>query len=58
MYANDLPYHFTQGYEVIAIDPDPDTCLIKAMMEHFPMIRYSRHYAADGLNHDVFLLYY
>lgn len=57
-YSNDMPYLFTQAYEVTIIDPDPDSCYIQKMAMGFPMIRYNRHFVNDNLNHDVFTLYY
>ena len=57
-YSNDMPYLFTQAYEVTIIDPDPDVCYIQKMAMEFPMIRFNRHFVNDNLNHDVFTLYY
>lgn len=57
-YADNAPYRFTQGYEVILIDPDPDSGLVEKLSMGIEMIRYNRHYVADNLNHDAFTLYY
>lgn len=57
-YSNDMPYLFTQAYEVTVIDKDPDSPLIRAIATGFPMVRYNRHYVNDNLNHDTFTLYF
>lgn len=56
-YADNLPYKTTPGYSVIVIDEDPDSVIVKNLMQ-LPCCRWNRHYAADNLNHDEFTLYY
>lgn len=58
LYADDLPYRFTQSYDVTIIDQDPDSGLPRLLATSFPMIRFNRHYTAENLNHDTFVLYY
>ena len=55
--ADNLPYGLTAAYEIIVIDEDPDSKVVEAVAQ-LPQWRFIRHYAADRLNHDVFLLYY
>jgi len=56
--ADNLNYLRHHRFQVTVIDPDPDTEYIDAILEHFPMCKYDRHYTADNLNHDVFTIYY
>lgn len=58
LFADDLPYRFTQSYEVTIIDKNPDSGLPQRLATTFPMIRFNRHYTAENLNHDTFILYY
>lgn len=55
--ADNLPYGLTAAYEIIVIDEDPDSKVVEAVAQ-LPQCRFIRHYSADRLNHDVFLLYY
>ena len=57
-HADNRSYNFTHEYQVILIGYDPDADLVEKMINRFSMLRYSRHYTADGLNHDVFNIYY
>ena len=58
IYANNMPYGYTQAYEVTIIDKNPDSDLVKRMPTRFPMSQYSRHFAFENLNHDVFIVFY
>lgn len=55
-HANNKPYFRQTGYELTLISKDPDTDLIDKLL-YLPYCRYNRHFNADNLNHDVFLLY-
>lgn len=57
-FANDMPYNYTKAYDITIIDKNPDSSIVDSMYLAFPMIRYARHYNSDGLNHDVFTVYY
>ena len=57
-YSNDMPYLFTQAYEVTVITSDPDSPLVRAIATGFPLIRYDRHFVTDNLNHDVYTIYF
>lgn len=57
IFANDKPYHQVRAYEVTIIDKNPDSTIIDEISK-MPMSRFSRHYTADGLNHDVFVIYW
>lgn len=56
--ADNGVYKRINRYEVIAIDPNPDSDIIDRMLGAFPMCSFDRSYAADKLNHFVFTLYY
>lgn len=56
-FADNGSYSFTQRYQVTVIDRDPDSAISDAV-KRLPMCVFNRHFAADDLNHDVFLLYF
>lgn len=56
-YADNFAYMRLPCYEVILIDPNPDSEYVDKILN----IQYSsfdRHYESDNLNHDVFTLYF
>lgn len=55
-HADDGSYSQDTNYEIIVIDRNPDSPIVDAVSK-FSGIRHSRHYTADGLNHDVFNIY-
>ena len=55
--ANNNPYIQSTAYQLIVIDEDPDSEVVERVKQ-LPKCRFERHYAADNLNHDVFILYY
>ena len=57
MHADNLPYLQDHSYQVIVVDPDPDSEIVERVSQ-FPWSRFNRHYVADNLNHDVFTIYY
>lgn len=56
-FAGNLPYSYTQRYQVTLIDPDPDGVIL-AQIAKLPMCLYDRSFATPGLNHDVFTIYF
>ena len=56
-FADDRHYHQEKAYEVTVISRNPD-CPIVDEIAKMPLCRHSRHYTADGLNHDIFILYW
>ena len=54
--ADNIPYVQFYGYELTVIDKNPDSEIVKAVSK-LPSCRFNRHYYADNLNHDVFVLY-
>ena len=57
-YSDNRMYRFKRSYEVVAIDPRPDSKWIDLFLENFRYIRYVRSYTSDNLNHDIFIIYY
>lgn len=56
-FAENSVYKQDHQYQIIVIDKDPDSKIVDAVSE-LPMCRFVRHYEAEGLNHDVFTIYY
>ncbi len=56
-HADNLPYLQKIEYMVTVIDKDPDSEIVQRMSQ-VPYCRHNRHYKADNLNHDTFILYY
>ena len=56
-FANDATYSQLRSYEIIVIDKKPDNQVIDKLLT-LPYCSFNRNYKADGLNHDVFTLYF
>ena len=56
-HADNLPYRSNVRYLVTVVDRNPDSDL-PSKVAALPMCSFSRAYAADNLNHDVFNLYF
>ena len=56
-HANNNAYKQDIAYQVVVIYRNPDSDLPKKISS-LPKCRFSRHYTADNLNHDVFTLYW
>lgn len=56
-FADDDVYKQNHAYMVTVIDKDPDSKIVDAI-SRFPTTRFLRHDTVDGLNHDVFIIYY
>lgn len=57
VFADDIVYRQSHYYMVTVIGYDPDSEIIDKVSK-LRSCRYSRHYVADNLNHDVFIIYY
>lgn len=57
MFAGNKPYRYTKRYMVTVIDRDPDSD-IPDKVAALPQCLFNRNYAANGLHHDVFNLYF
>lgn len=56
-FAGNAPYRRTKRYQVTVIDGDPDSTIPDAVGA-LPMSSFSRNFAADQLNHDVYDVYF
>lgn len=56
-FADNLPYRSAQSYTVTVIHSDPDN-EIKDKVAALPYCSFDRWYATDGLNHDVYTLFF
>jgi hypothetical protein len=56
-FADNLPYRSAQAYTVTVIHADPDND-IRTAIAALPYCSFDRWYATDGLNHDVYTLFF
>lgn len=56
-HANNDPYVTTTGYEVTSIDPDPDS-ETPVKLSRIRTSRFARSFTEDGLNHEIYSIYY
>lgn len=56
-FADNSPYNNTKRYQVTVIDPNPDGDITDKVAA-LPMCSFDRFFAFDGLNHDVFSLFF
>ena len=56
-FADNDVYKQSFSYTVRVIDEDPDSEIVDKLSK-MKKCRFDRHYTADGLNHDIFILYY
>ncbi len=55
--ADNINYLNRVRYTVKLIGADPESNLVSELLQ-MPMCSYDRSFTSDGLNHDVFSLYY
>lgn len=56
--ADDMTYRFTQCYELIVIDSDPDSQIARYIVENFQMAEMNTTYASNNLYHTSITLYF
>jgi len=57
-YAEDMPYKHNQAYNLTYISKNPDSeDFLRKIIFSFSSIRYNRHYTANNLNYDSFIIY-
>lgn len=56
-FASNKLYLYHKRYQVTVIDRNPDSH-IPDKVARLPLSSFSRHFAADNLNHDVFSIYF
>lgn len=57
IWGDNGKYLLYRGYQIALIGLDPDSPILDRL-EFLPMCSYSRHFNADGLNHDIFVIYH
>ena len=57
VHAGNKPYNRRLRYQVIVIDPNPDS-ILPGKIADLPLCSFNRFYTADKLNHDVFNLFF
>lgn len=57
-FADNDAYLLMQGYDVTVISLDPDFVHELDLPHKFKHCRSDRHFTADNLNHDTFVIYY
>lgn len=57
LFAGNAPYRYKKRYQVTYIDRNPDS-EIPDEIAKLPMCIFDRHYATNGLNHDVFSIFF
>lgn len=56
-FANNEPYNSAKRYAVTVIDRDPDSDIAE-QVAGLPLSSFDRFYPADGLNHDVYQVFF
>lgn len=56
-FAGNAPYSYTKRYQVTVIDRNPES-EIPDKVAKLPLCTFNRFFTANGLNHDVFSLYF
>lgn len=56
-FSSDRIYLSMRQYLITVVDKNPDSLLPDKVLA-LPYCSYSTHFAVDGLNHDVYTLYY
>ena len=56
-HASNKGYVLNKSYTVTVIDRNPDSVIVDKV-SLLPGCCHDRHYVSDGLNHDVFTIYY
>lgn len=58
VFADNLHYRSSKRYTVTIIDEDPDSIIPSKLKNRFCYCTSDRNYAAEGLNHFVYTLYF
>lgn len=56
--ADNRTYRFTQGYELMVIDPNPDSEIPQKIIESFQMAEINTTYTSQNLYHTSITLYF
>lgn len=55
-FADNIPYKIDDRYEATLMYTNPDSSL-PARFARLPLCRHNRHYTANGISHDVYIIY-
>lgn len=55
--ADNEKYLRNAKYRITVIDPSPDSSIVDELSK-LKFAKFNRHFATNGLNHDVFLVYW
>ena len=55
-WANNLPYHWDESYEMTYISKDPNDPMVIRLIA-LRQLRFVRYYSADNLHHFVYIIY-
>lgn len=58
IWGNNRKYLKYAGYMVTVIGTDPELPVLDGIEDEIPKSSFVRHYIADNLNHDVYLIYF
>ena len=56
-HADNDVYNKMIVYQLMIIDKNPDSNIVQNISK-LPLCQFNRHYVADNLNHDIFLIYF
>ncbi len=56
-FADNSKHVMTNSYTITAIDRNPDSHMIEKILA-LPMSTHTQSYVADGLYHEIFIIYY
>ena len=56
-HAGNKGYVLNKSYSITVIDRDPDSKIVDKVAL-LPSCSHDRHYVSEGLNHDIFTIYY
>jgi len=56
-FGDNIPYARTLRYQITVIDANPDSPILDRIAE-MPMCTFVRHFTTEGLNHDVYDVYF
>ena len=57
-FADDKTYLGKRSYQILYITKNPDDEMIEKLIDSFQLIRFSRSFTSDNLNHYSYTLYY
>jgi hypothetical protein len=56
-FSDNAVNHYNIAYQIIVVDRNPDSTILDKVAR-LPTSVFDRHYVADNLNHDVFIVYH